>query len=112
MITPYFKDIENRVLDQIQSARSSINIAVAWFTNIRIMEALIRQMQSHPSLSVEIVVDDNKINVEHFFNKEKQLAKAGIIIRRKVSKQFLHHKFMIIDDDRVMVGSYNFTQKA
>jgi len=112
MATPLTKNIESRIIDQIHSAKQSIHIAVAWFTNTRIMNALIDRILVHPGLSIQIVVDDNKTNQLYFFSKATAMEQVGITIKRKVSRQFLHQKFMVIDGERVMMGSYNFTEKA
>jgi hypothetical protein len=82
MITPYKKDIESRIIDNIRIAQASIYIAVAWFTNKRILDVLIEQITSHPQLSFQIVVDDNKTNQIYFFNRATEMSQAGIIIKK------------------------------
>ncbi|QJB35919.1 DUF1669 domain-containing protein [Chitinophaga oryzae] len=111
-ITPYFTNIEAQVIEQICSAQQSIYIAVAWFTNTRIMNALIQQVETHPGIAIQIVVDNNEVNQKYFVNRSHAMTNAGIIIKDKADGQFLHHKFMVIDQQRVMFGSYNFTGKA
>ena len=40
-IKPYFKGIEEKIIEIISSSNNSIYIAVAWFTSKKIKEALI-----------------------------------------------------------------------
>jgi hypothetical protein len=111
-ITPYTTDLEARVIDQIESARKSIFIAVAWLTNRDIIQALHKQAYSWPALSIQVVVDDNVTNRDYFLPWQTKLEEVGIIIQRKHTKRFLHHKFVVVDESRVLVGSYNFTKKG
>lgn len=38
----YFKDIRNKIIEQIEFADSEILIAVAWFTDEKIIETLLK----------------------------------------------------------------------
>jgi phosphatidylserine/phosphatidylglycerophosphate/cardiolipin synthase-like enzyme len=40
------------------------------------------------------------------------MSQAGIIIKKNINKRILHDKFIVIDKERVISGSYNFTEKA
>ena len=112
MFTVHIRDIERGVIDQICQAQRSIYIAVAWFTNEYIMEALMEKIIVQPDLRIHIVVVDDHINRKGLFSRAVQMQTLGIDIRRMAKRQFLHHKFMVIDQSRVMVGSYNFTKNA
>lgn len=63
-------------------------------------------------VSIHILVNDNEINQSCFFIRAADMVRAGINIKNKISRKFLHHKFMVIDQQRVLTGSYNFTEKA
>jgi hypothetical protein len=108
----YIRNIEQRIIEQIEQARHSIHIIVAWFTSGRIRAALIERAQQKPTIKIQIVVDDNEVNRLHFFSKAHEMEAVGIVIKPKITQQFLHQKSMIIDCERVMSGSYNFTDKA
>ncbi|WP_116789512.1 hypothetical protein [Flavobacterium psychrotrophum] len=60
-ITPYTAGIEKVIFDQIDAARESVYIAVAWFTNSRIKDKLIEVKPQRPALRIEILVYDNQV---------------------------------------------------
>ncbi len=42
----------------------------------------------------------------------KFLENAGAVCRQTISKNMVHAKMMVIDDDFVVIGSHNYTQNA
>jgi phosphatidylserine/phosphatidylglycerophosphate/cardiolipin synthase-like enzyme len=45
-------------------------------------------------------------------SREEDLRKAGIPVRQDGNPYTLHHKVMVLDGERVVTGSYNFTARA
>lgn len=111
-VRSYTAGIEEKIIDEINQANSSIRIIMAWFTSKGIIEALIRLKTSKPSVIIEIVVDDNEINTTYFLSYQSRFDHVGIKILAKASQRFLHQKIMIIDEKITIEGSYNFTEKA
>jgi phosphatidylserine/phosphatidylglycerophosphate/cardiolipin synthase-like enzyme len=72
-IAPYTADLAARMFDQIRTACKSIYIAVAWLANTDIIEALLQQASSLPTLSIQVVVDDNETNQDYFFPWQPRL---------------------------------------
>lgn len=106
-------NIEQVILEYFEHSKKSIIIVVAWFTNRKIVEKLIQIKEQNKYLSIEILVDENEINRQYFFDLySEQLLKSGIIIRRQNISNFNHNKFAIIDEEIIITGSYNYTQKA
>lgn len=68
--------------------------------------------KSNPNIIIEIVVDKNHINDKYFSNTQADFENIGILIRENITRQFLHHKFFIIDEQIVITGSFNFSKKA
>ena len=101
-----FKDNEKKVIDNINSAKVSILVAMAWFTNEKIKEALVRKRQE--GLRIELVVYKDEVNAAHgvdltdFDYKEIRGTRGG----------FMHNKFCVIDNQKVLTGSYNWTTNA
>lgn len=111
MIEHYSHKIQNAIQKELFKANSSIKIAVAWFTNDLLFQPLLLKLGA--GVSVELILnkdeincsDDNEVNFDEF-------VKAGGILRWNDTKQLMHEKFCIIDDENVIYGSYNWTNKA
>lgn len=108
----YTKNIENKLIDYFIAANSSIQIAMAWFTNDNIKDNLILLKKRKPEISIQIVVDDNSINDKYFSNYTEKFRQANVEIKEKINSTFLHHKFAVIDSEITITGSYNYTKKA
>jgi len=64
MIQPYFTDIENIISIHINTAKESILVAVAWFTNQRLFDCLINAC--HKSINVRILLLNDILNRNEF----------------------------------------------
>ncbi|MCH4554129.1 phospholipase D-like domain-containing protein [Aestuariibaculum lutulentum] len=105
----HFEDIQNQIVEQIRSAKFTIWVAVAWFTDKVLMQELYNR--SKDGLNIRLVVFDDDINNQYGFKYEnvfetKRVKPSGIY------KNIMHHKFCIIDFKTVIHGSYNWTNKA
>lgn len=101
-----FSNIRNEILQQIENAQKEVIIAVAWFTDIRIIDSLLEKIQKD-NIKVWILFYDDKINKKELY---RALYKAGATIR--YTKTMMHNKFCVIDKNIVINGSYNWTQNA
>lgn len=111
-LTAHFEGIESMLLEHIENAEYSIYIAMAWLTSRAVKETLLWVKRDDPNIHIEIVVDDNEVNDKYFYNHRQQFEDAGILLRQKADKRFLHRKFMVLDERITLVGSYNYTQNA
>lgn len=109
--TPYVRNIEDKVIEHIRSAGSSIKIAMAWFTSPEIKTALRDHKFRNPKINVEIIVDNNTTNDQYFYNTLQDFQKVGIVVYDE-HPVMLHHKFMVIDETVTLMGSYNYSKKA
>jgi cardiolipin synthase len=98
-----------RLLDQIGKARKKIHIAMFTLTHPEIAQALIQA--KNRGLNVSIAVD--------FYTakgaSKKTLAamqKQGLKIYLSQGRELLHHKWAIIDDTTLVMGSANWTKAA
>lgn len=111
MIEHYSHKIQNAIQKELFKANRSIKIAVAWLTNDLLFQPLLLKLAA--GVTVEIILnkdeincsDENEIDFDEFVN-------AGGILRWNDTKQLLHDKFCMIDDNVVVYGSYNWTNKA
>ncbi|KRT13213.1 hypothetical protein ASU31_25775 [Pedobacter ginsenosidimutans] len=108
---PYFEGIEEKIIEEIEDAESSILIAMAWFTSRKIKSALLDHKLRHPHITVEIILDRNETNASYFYNTADQFRSAGIVIYPE-PERMMHHKFAVIDGKKTLMGSYNYSAKA
>lgn len=106
----YFQDIEHYLIREIQLAKNRLLIAVAWFTNEKIGDEIIKKK----SLDIEIVVDDNEINTKSKNIQKIKSKDIDITFVKDPNKTYylMHNKFCVIDNFHVITGSYNWTKNA
>ncbi len=107
MTKAYFSDIENEIVLRLKSARKSIKVAMAWFTNPVIFETLLRQCKK--GVSVTLLINNDRINNRIDGLPFDKLIQNGAELHVVNAPSLIHHKFCIIDDQIVIDGSYNWT---
>ncbi len=106
-----FSHISNELVKQIRSAKSSIKIAMAWFTSDELFSALIDALNR--DVRVELILLDNATNWQPYAPDFNNLIQKGGTLKIAGSNiGFLHHKFCIIDHRCLVTGSYNWTYYA
>ena len=111
LLTSVFEDIEKQVIDQIYSAKYSIWVAVAWITSRPIAEALFRQHQK--GINIRVVVNDDELTRKNGIKIENsEIEYYKISPKNSNYTNLMHHKFCIIDLEKVITGSFNWTVKA
>lgn len=90
--------------------KERILIAVAWFTNQNISNALIQLKE----VNIDIIVDDNKVNRESRAIRDLQNNSIQISFIKDLQKNYylMHNKFCVIDNKTVLTGSYNWSINA
>lgn len=98
------------VLDAILSARKSIRVSAFIFSSAPMAEALAAAKKR--GVDVEAVLDGPR--TDKASSKASILTDAGIgvYVDRFHQKGNYHNKTMIIDEKRVLTGSFNFSPKA
>lgn len=105
-----FENIEARILKEIKDAHYSIFVSVAWFTNKKLFDALLEKAKTNCYVSIIIQLDE--INSQCGIDYDQiQIGRSECF---KISKEteLLHDKFCVIDFQKVITGSYNWTYKA
>ena len=105
-----FENIEQRILKEIGDAHYAIFVSVAWFTNKKLFNALLEKAKNNCYVSIIIQLDE--INSQ--CGIDYSLIQIGRSECFKISKdaELLHDKFCVIDFQKVITGSYNWTYKA
>ena len=102
-------DFEQRLLDLIAHAHIEIDFLAFAFTNDTISDALIEKKEE--GVIVKGVIDEKQNNYQNKSSDYNKMKENGIDVHLDGNKYTLHDKIMIIDNT-VVTGSYNFTQKA
>ena len=107
-----FDDVELLILDQLKTAQTQVRLA---YFNIRlapILWALEDLMED--GVDVEVILD-GKVQALEFNTMAEDLIKAGIpvtLVEKEVEQATMHHKFTVIDGERVLAGSANLSSTA
>jgi len=106
-------DIQNKalkkVLDLIKRARSSIKIAMFTLTHQKILDEIINLKK----LGIEVTIAiDGKSSRGASKKAIERLKNENIKVLISKNDKLCHHKFMVIDDKILMVGSANWTKSA
>ena len=80
---------------------------MAWFTNKVIFDELINKKKE--GVNIQIILDDNDKNNELNFSAEFETYKINII---SLYKNIMHEKFCVIDFQKVVHGTFNWTNAA
>lgn len=107
-IEAYFDNIQETLLSELDSAKRSIYVAVAWFTDTNLFEKLLDKLDDGVQVSVVIVKDE--INDRGWNDFTRITQKGGQFF--SIEGTLMHNKFCVIDERVVITGSYNWTYKA
>ncbi|MGI2299118.1 phospholipase D-like domain-containing protein [Candidatus Cardinium hertigii] len=97
----------DRIVQWINDAKKSIMIQAYKFSSIKIANALINAKKRR--VRVEMLIDKNAKSKED--SLIEKLNNNGIYIKVDGGYGKAHNKVMIIDDERVITGSYNWTDE-
>jgi len=101
-------NIEERIMNEIARAAKSVFFMAFSFTSREISEALIKKFR-------------DGIDVRGLFEKSGAFSKHSEFIKMKLeglpvkvdrNRNKMHHKVIIIDNCRIITGSYNFSKNA
>ncbi|WMC18856.1 MAG: phospholipase D family protein [Enterobacteriaceae bacterium PSpicST2] len=99
---------KNIILKSINNSKTSIDIAAYSFTNKIIAKLLIKAYNRGVKIRI---VADKKSNTGKY-TIVKYLKKHNIKIKLNNKYLIMHNKFMIIDNNSIETGSFNYTKNA
>lgn len=99
---------EKRIIELIDAAQESIDLAMYAFTNSKIAWALVRAHERN--VKVRVLLDGQEAKDK--YSKGVFLKKRGIFVVYDRMPGLMHNKFCIIDNKIVITGSYNWTATA
>ena len=92
----------------VRAVHTRIDVAVFTITDDRLTEALIDQHRR--GVAVRILTDNDKSHDRG--SDAHRLERAGVPVRYDRSEHHFHHKFALLDGERLINGSYNWTRGA
>jgi hypothetical protein len=102
-------EIKQRIISEINNARQCVYLAMAWFTDRDIANAIIEAKKK--SLIVDIVLSSNAQN-----ETVKQMLRGANVsvhaFQTGDERGMMHHKFCLIDTKISINGSYNYSYNA
>ena len=102
--------ITKLVVASISSAKQSIHAAVYDFNNPDIAYALISAKRNHPQLDIQVIAD--KANLTDTNSMIAVLKDNDIPVYIASAYAIMHNKFIVIDNQSVEYGSFNYSTTA
>jgi phosphatidylserine/phosphatidylglycerophosphate/cardiolipin synthase-like enzyme len=99
----------DRLLQALESAQHSIRFMAFSLTSEDVAEVLIRQ--NRQGLEVAGVMEESQVR-SNANGKYDLLRAAGVDVRLDGNPRNMHHKVIVIDEQLVITGSYNFSYNA
>jgi len=100
--------VARRIIELLSGARNSIEFLAFSFTSDPIGEVLLER--SRAGVTVRGVVDAGQVSAAGA--EFARLRQAGLDVLLDGNEGLMHHKVFIVDDQAVVLGSYNFTRSA
>jgi len=101
--------IEQRILNELDAASEQILLAMYSFTDDELGAALVRAHQR--GVDVYVLMDEGQ-DSEAAGREWPKLIAAGVPTAVEHQAGYLHHKFVVIDQEKVITGSYDWTGSA
>lgn len=108
----FFDDFESIIKGRLMKAKNNVKIAVAWINFNLYSDVFNRLLDSGVYLS--IIINDDFIN-NKYLNLINIFRQKGADIKLQgmaTAYQKMHHKFCIVDNSVVLLGSYNWSTNA
>jgi len=102
------REIHPFLYDTLEQARISIRAAIAWFTDPELFKLLM--YKKNKGVEITVILNNDVINrtLTDLGMLEDCIRFSNILLKDYI----MHHKFCIIDNKKVLTGSYNWTVRA
>ncbi len=106
------KNFREELISKIQTANTSINIAIAWFTDQELFDLLCHKAES--GVQVRLILGDDRKNFDQFYSLDfNRLTESGGKWTAYLSTDgFMHLKLCLVDDKFIFTGSSNYSKNG
>ena len=112
--TAYFTQIHETIVAELRTARQSLYVAVAWFTDRDLFQTLCERAAA--GVEVNLMITNDTINFREGGLDFDALRRVGgqmySIGTDGAGGTLMHNKFCVIDGHTVITGSFNWSYKA
>lgn len=98
-----------KIIEEIDKSKTSVYVQAYGFTSKTIADSLINAHLR--GVKVSVILDKSNVS-QKLYSKLKNLKEAGIDVSLDIVPGIAHNKVMIIDEKKVITGSFNFTDAA
>lgn len=105
-------EIYNLIVKKIEEAQTSVFVAASWFTDHNLFDALLKKYDEGSAIDIRIILDNNKDNFYLPFKKLVDKSAKVKLVKKASSYGRMHNKFCIIDEQKLISGSYNWSKNA
>ncbi|GGG82009.1 phospholipase D-like domain-containing protein [Paenibacillus radicis (ex Gao et al. 2016)] len=108
----HFDNIEEVIIRELKKTKESIKLAVAWINIPIYLETFNNLLEK--KVEIELVISDDIMNKRYSSLLGKLQEKGAIVklLKMPFERNYMHHKFCIIDNKIILTGSYNWTSNA
>jgi phosphatidylserine/phosphatidylglycerophosphate/cardiolipin synthase-like enzyme len=103
-------EISERVVALVEGARESVRFLAFSFTDDELGQAV--KQQSKAGLVVQGVFEERGADTEYSEYGMMRRARPPLDVTTDGNPYIMHHKVFILDEETVVMGSYNFTENA
>ncbi len=100
--------VEDAIIEELAHSKERIFFMAFCFTSKPIFNILLTK--HNDGISISGIIEDRMKNLQG--SVYDNLVKHSIEVKLDENRHFMHHKVLIIDDETVITGSYNFTRSA
>jgi len=106
----YFRNIKEKLIQEINKSEFIIHAAVAWITDFQIISTLIERLKA--GIKIELIVNDDDTFSKRLSEFNEFRNNGGQLFLFKNDKALMHDKFSIIDLSTTITGSFNWSFNA
>jgi phosphatidylserine/phosphatidylglycerophosphate/cardiolipin synthase-like enzyme len=104
------ENIKESVLREMESATSTLDLAIREITSLDIAQALVKAKQR--GVKVRVIADSKQANMRS--SKITYLIRQGVLVKVLGGKEkgVMNHRFAVLDGERVLVGSFDWSEAS